>query len=408
MSEPPSTESDQLRALQDFEGDPDLEALEMLLGRFNIFEALGVARAERNHSKFLGFLLNPRERHRLGERFLKRFLHMVLENPPKAAPMKQREIDTINLSRAKIFIEYWDQADDARTDILIRDDLNNMSVIVENKIDAMLGPDQLEKYYQRELTRFPLERCSERRILGVYLTKNAVESGNDHYAAFCHKQIQALIMELFEDPDLHLAPEVQFGLRQYADAIRRNLMIDEGIKKRCEGIYKQHKQAIDLIFKYKTNSQALAYGKLKELVEADSELILDDCEERKTARFVRFIPRALDMSYFRFGSQRASNRLILFEFKIEKSVWLFLEMGPGDPDRRKRIHDFALAGLVFPVAKGLDNWQCLFKKQIVERLDDYLDADELLQMIESKWQAFLEDDLPRIEQAFKAHPWPVA
>ena len=45
-------------------------SLEALLDRFNLFEALGVARQELRHSDFLGFLLNPQQPHSLGDFFL--------------------------------------------------------------------------------------------------------------------------------------------------------------------------------------------------------------------------------------------------------------------------------------------------------------------------------------------------
>jgi len=46
-------------ALEDFLiENPDLERLEIMLGEFNLFEALGVVRQELRHSDFLGFLLD--------------------------------------------------------------------------------------------------------------------------------------------------------------------------------------------------------------------------------------------------------------------------------------------------------------------------------------------------------------
>jgi hypothetical protein len=206
-------------------------------------------------------------------------------------------------------------------------------------------------------------------------------------------------------PGLHIEPGVQFAIKQYTEVLERHFMADEQIKKLCEKIYKEHKQAIDLLISYRPNPGALIRERLKELIQANSTLILDDC----TKTFVRFIPRALDLSYFKRGSgYTSSRRLFLFEFKIDKAVVLFIQMGGGDSAVRKQVHELALAKKkVFRTeAKLSPQWQLLFKKPIAEGLDGEVDQDDLIQKIESKWQEFLEIDLPIIEQTFLTYQWP--
>ena len=59
-------------------GNPDLERLESLIARFNMFEALGVVRQELRHSDFLAFLLDPRGSHGLGAAFARSLLQRIL------------------------------------------------------------------------------------------------------------------------------------------------------------------------------------------------------------------------------------------------------------------------------------------------------------------------------------------
>jgi hypothetical protein len=398
MNDTKLIERDQRQALERFVvANPDLAALESLAKRFNIFEALGVVRAERNHSKFLGFLLNPRESHGLGDRFLKRFLQTALEYPPKVDPLTPIEIDLLDLSEAEILFEH------DNIDVLIRDAQNNINVIVENKVDSTQHSDQLAKYYERESARIP-----RRRVFGIYLTIDGDEPGNDNYASISHSAIPGLLTELSQAPGIHIDPEVQFAIRQYTDVLGRHFMADEQIKTLCEKLYRQHKQAIDLIVSHLPKPKAIVCERLKELIEAESKLILDDCSRA----YVRFIPKVLDLPYFKCGSGwTSSKRLFLFEFQIrDKSVLLIIQMGPGDPERRKHIHEFVLANKeAFQVEKKFSElWESLFRKTIVEGLDGGMDQECLIQTIESKWQEFLENDLPRIEQAFLAHDWPAA
>jgi hypothetical protein len=49
----------------------DLSELEIRIGRFNIFDALSIARTEIRHSNFLAWLLDPSESHGQGPLFLR-------------------------------------------------------------------------------------------------------------------------------------------------------------------------------------------------------------------------------------------------------------------------------------------------------------------------------------------------
>ena len=59
---------DDIETLKSFIDDnEDLERLESILDRFNIFESLGLVRQEIRHSAFLRWLLDPSETHGLGD-----------------------------------------------------------------------------------------------------------------------------------------------------------------------------------------------------------------------------------------------------------------------------------------------------------------------------------------------------
>ena len=77
---PPTTE---LEALERFVVDnDDLLALEERVGRFNLFDALGIARRELSHSNFLAWLLDPAESHGQGPLFLRAVLMDLLRQTP--------------------------------------------------------------------------------------------------------------------------------------------------------------------------------------------------------------------------------------------------------------------------------------------------------------------------------------
>jgi hypothetical protein len=108
----------------------DLERLELLVNSFNIFEALGVARQELRHSDFLAFLLDPRQPHGLGERFLKRFLQRALDEYSGQVPVTSIEIELQSLDQMFPYRERQN------IDILLLDEANRIAVIIENKIGS--------------------------------------------------------------------------------------------------------------------------------------------------------------------------------------------------------------------------------------------------------------------------------
>ena len=125
--------SSQFKALEAFVSeDSDLARLEILLARFNLFEAVGVARHELRHSDFLAFLLDPSRNHGLGVAFLSAFL--------QAVRLPTLDLDTLNLSHAYVFREWH------HIDILVLDDINHLAVIIENKVDTGEHSDQLNRY----------------------------------------------------------------------------------------------------------------------------------------------------------------------------------------------------------------------------------------------------------------------
>ena len=104
-----------------------LEYLEDSIAEFNIFEVIGAVRQELRHSDFLAFLLNPSEKHGLGDKFLKRFLMNVLLYADNA-PLSAIRIDIMDLSN--VIVERESQ----NIDILIHDEQVEFVCLIENKI----------------------------------------------------------------------------------------------------------------------------------------------------------------------------------------------------------------------------------------------------------------------------------
>src|SRR6266852_7115236 len=117
----------ELSALERFvvEND-DLLALESLVGKFNIFDALEIARVEIRHSNFLAFILDPAESHGQGQLFLKAVLMDLLKKAkPERRPLSPIDLDGTDLRGVEVRREW------KNIDLLIICQEPRFSVVIE-------------------------------------------------------------------------------------------------------------------------------------------------------------------------------------------------------------------------------------------------------------------------------------
>ncbi len=166
MVEEELSSDEALKALERFvvEND-DLLALEERIGRFNIFDALGVARAEIRHSNFLAWLLDPAESHGQGALFLKSILiDLLAQTPPEMRPFSPVQLDGAELRGVDIRREW------RNIDILIACEEPKFVIAIENKIGSGEHGQQLSRY--EEVVG---EHFAHRDAMFVYLTTEGSE-----------------------------------------------------------------------------------------------------------------------------------------------------------------------------------------------------------------------------------------
>ncbi len=99
--------------------------------KFNVFKLCGVNHYENSHSDIIAEFLNPKGSHGCGNDFLLAFCRLV-------------GLDESKYENAEVIREYALDNDCGRVDILIR--TNNSKIIIENKIYAGEGENQLQNY----------------------------------------------------------------------------------------------------------------------------------------------------------------------------------------------------------------------------------------------------------------------
>ncbi len=380
-------------------GNDDLEQLERLLSQFNIFEAMGAQRQELRHSDFLAFLLNPRQPHGLQDTFMRQLLRRTLSGVEKAnLAIDLVDVDTWDFDGMLVLREW------ANIDILLLDEPHRLAVIIENKIDTTEHSDQLRRYWQTVGQHYP----GWRRV-GLYLTPDGAMPSFDDYIPIDYGLVCAVIESIESTNSSTLGPDVLVALKHYTGMLRRDIMPESEIAELCRRIYERHQRALDLIFEYRPDRQAIIHEIVQRLVEQTDGLTLDDSPKR----FVRFCPSEWAGLQALSGAKgwTSTERALLFEFDtLGNDLRLKLILGPAPLQLRQ--HYFEVATSHQPPFKPLKRltqvWTQLYHHIVLsaQALSD-MTADEMEASIATAWQNALTYDIPEMTHLILANLYPI-
>jgi len=237
----------------------DLLALESLIGRFNIFDALGITRVEIRHSNFLAFILDPAESHGQGQLFLKALLMDLLKNaPPQLRPLSPIDLDGTDLRGVEVEREW------KNIDLLITCKEPRFAVVVENKVDSKEHSDQLNRYRQVMADHHPGMKC-----LFVFLTPDGDEPSEADWVPYTYTQIHSVLKRVRDTYQNAIGDEVLVFVDHYLDLLGTRFMDNKELDDLCRRIYQNHRQALDVIWERVGNPEAAAFGEVVATVEQD-------------------------------------------------------------------------------------------------------------------------------------------
>ncbi len=397
-SEPAPTQAD-FEALKALEADArELERIEALLDRFNVFETIGFITKETAHSRFLAFLLDPRQKHDLGDVFLKRVLRKALGSADETSLIDLHgDLDRMNLGNTLVRREHQ------FIDVLLTNEDHKLAVIIENKIWTAEHSNQLDRYH-----RIVKDSHPGWRVLGIYLTPfgslPSREEDRERYVPLGYGAVCTIVDGILEERDSDLSPDVRVAMRHYTDMVRRHIVDDPEITRLCRSIYRKHKKAFDLIYEKRPNHQAVNRAKIVNLVENTESLVLTG----KSPLYIWFHPQGWEVPALDVTDDPGGFLRFVFHNHPD-GLDLFLETSPGDEAARRRLFEMGQKNQsVFNDLEDPDTsrWPKLYRRAFLtpEIHEDALDS-EREQEIRRQWAAFLEEDLPRIEAALKKETW---
>lgn len=290
-------EETDLQALERFVAEnDDLLELEERIGRFNIFDALGIARIEIRHSNYLAWLLAPGESHGQGELFLKAFLMDVLRRAREqgmAPPVSPVQLDGADLQGVQIRREW------RNIDILITCEEPRFVIAIENKVDSGERTGQLQKYEDIVAASYPGVRS-----LFVFLTPEGDDASDEDWVTYSYAQLYQVLCRTRRANKGSIGGDVAVFLEHYLSLIGDRFMENEDIDKLCRQIYSNHRRALELIWEKVGSPASGLVGRIQQWIEEKPEWLHIATKEVE----VEFIPAAWSKMLPAVGKRKTFDR----------------------------------------------------------------------------------------------------
>jgi hypothetical protein len=220
---------------------PDIEQLSIILRRFNPFKVLKIDDVEIRHSNMLVWLMSPHESHGFRDRFFKDYIIKVLNSS------ENESRDDIDENIHSIILSEFNNVtvlrEQNKIDILCICHINKLVVLIENKVKSGEHSDQLNRYLGHITNQY-----SGYRIIPILLSIEGVAPTSVKYLASSYKQVIETIDHLLSVYKDNLTSSIRDFICHYKNIVEEKTMTDPNLLNIAKKIYKENKEAIDLIY----------------------------------------------------------------------------------------------------------------------------------------------------------------
>jgi len=336
--------------------DEDFDKLKDYFKDINIFKVTGIELNEIRHSNTIAWLLDPFENHNLGALFFQKFMSQLFEKDPDYFNDKNINILQLlinDIDDVEVFREKKD------IDILIVSRKLNFVFCIENKINAGIGDQQLNKYY-----KYINEYYSSLNKIFLLLSPSGNEvsadksENHDDWISASYEDIVKILRSILE---LDIEQKVKYIIDDYIKLLEKeniveNIKLDEILS----SLYAKHKDAIDLLLKHQESQpvirrvQEIFKGIFQEY-QKEGKIICNKTIDSfsisfNTTNMNKYFPPVED----RPGSWGDGAKYKYWCFLKERTIKprIFLQLGPlGQDDDTKRKMDLVRKA-VYPTKKG--------------------------------------------------------
>lgn len=309
-----------------------------MLAEFNLFDVLGIARSELQHSKVLGWLLNPRGSHGVGDSLLREFLIRIVSegNRIGVSHVSPGDVEGWNFIDVEVVRERHN------IDILVIGKHEEFICFIENKVDSGEHSEQLTRYYATVK-----ETYRGSKVLPVYLTPSGAppscKQDANRYVPIDYGRVADMVADTLRRRADTINPNVASFLEQYEQTLRRKILdTPSDLDRLALQIYSDHRDAVHQIIRSKPLLDITRWGIDPVVDRYGPEDLLHDHHD---GRYRRFYSKTLDgIPELMGGEWTDSGRVALFEFMYEEEEHLTLTfmVGPGDQEIRERLWELGI------------------------------------------------------------------
>lgn len=374
MSEPGNDNTQALAALEHFVVDNDeLLELEERIGRFNLFDALRIDRTEIRHSNFLAWLLDPDESHGQGPLFLRAVLMDLLKTARENGydfPVSPIDLDGAELRGVTIRREW------KHIDLLITCDGPGFVIAIENKVDSSPS-NPFDRYEAAVRDEFPRSPAAF-----VYLTPSGVELDEDNWTHYSYADIFRVLGRVRRTNADSIGDDVLAFLDHYLRLIGSRFMDDPKIDALCQRIYKNHRQAIELIVERGRVDIRAFVDSIRDALNSDADLQVYPTKGKS----VCFIPKSwlTVLPSIRQDPPNEPEQWFCGEVRFTGSdcdLWFYacptVDADLRETVIRRLIRDPDEFGFELKRKKASPLWATIYKTRIASEIDEEADTDDV-------------------------------
>jgi len=383
---------DDLQALEAFVAEnDDLLALEEMIGRFNIFDSLGIARTEIRHSNFLAWLLTPGESHGQGDAFIKPVLMDILRKARQQGttpPTSPVELDGADLRGVDVRREW------RNIDLLITCEQPSFVIAIENKIDSGEHGNQLQRYEETIALEFP-----DVPALHVFLTPEGDLASDSDWVRYSYGDLYLTLSRTRKVNSGAIGHDVAIFLDHYLRLIGDRFMDNADIDRLCKRIYSNHRRALDLIWQRAGSPESELAGRIQQWIEQRPESWLQITTKSKE---VEFIPVAWNKMLPPIGKRKTFRPEHWLTMRLRETgsrLRLLVIVCPTtDAALRKKTlerlllnkDEFGFSSF-FKKKELTEEWTRVLSEDVCSLPEDEdYDADSILEKVERRLGTFLE------------------
>ncbi len=364
----------------------EIERLGRVLSGLNFFRAAGVTWSELRHSDFLAFRLSSSESHSLGDKFLKQFLHHVVDEHPTRTPVSPEELSTWNLTDTQVYRER------DHIDILLLNVRIGLAVIIENKTGSQEHGDQLQRYRDAVSRRSPRTP----KVLGLFLSPTRASPSDPSYLPISYRTVHKALEDIRSLPQLSEFPDLKVVLRHYSQLV--------------EGEFMERPRAATIAWeihrKFPKVTNFLTSNSPKSQIKNEIKILLSETNgclfEKEIADEISFIlPHWRKEPLLVKGPIEHSMAWLFWFDGFNDRLMLWLGADPGSEEACDKLRRLALSEpRLFPagdVGRMIGGWPTVWSREFLSGPDlQQLDREHIFKKLRERWQVFRDRSLPSL------------